>query len=297
MRVLLTGATGLIGSRLLSRLVGKHDVVVLGRRAPGTVPRGAVEFIKHDLATGLDAAALPARIDGIVHLAQPRQYKDFPERAREILALNTTSSVELLDYARSAGAGHFLYASSGGIYGFRPVPVHEGDAPAPPSFYLRSKYCGELLAEPYRAYMRVAALRYFFVFGEGQRDLLVPRLIREILKSHRIPLAGAQGIRLTPTYVDTAADATATALETQLDGAVNVAGSEVWTIRNLCECLAAAMEVPVRFEPDALPHEGDLMADTTRMAALLGVQHRPISEALRSVGHEFMAHREEGVGE
>ena len=297
MRVLLTGATGLIGRRLLSGLVGRHDVTVLGRRPPGTVRSGAIEFIKHDLVNGIDPGMLPARIDAVVHLAQPRQYRDFPERAREILALNTTSTVGLMDYARNAGAARFLYASSGGVYGFRAGSVGEDDSPAPSSFYLRAKYCGEVLAAAYRAYMRVIVLRYFFVFGEGQRDLLIPRLIQAILEKRRIPLAGSSGIRLTPTYVDSAAEATAAALEAEFDGVVNVAGSEVWTIRDICECLASQLDTPALFEPNALAHEGDLVADTTRMASVLGVRHRPIDEALRAVGRDFLTHREKGVDE
>ena len=292
MRILLTGATGLIGSRLISRLLGKHDIVALGRRPPETVPRGAVDFIQQDLTEGVDLRVLPARIDAVVHLAQPRQYKDFPERAREILALNTTSTVELLDYARSAGAARFLFASSGGVYGFRAGPVREEDSPAPPNFYLQSKYCGELLATAYRAYMRVIALRYFFVFGEGQRHLLVPRLIQAILDGTGIPLAGPNGIRVTPTYVETAAGATAAALEAEYDGAVNVVGSEAWTIRDMCECLASALDIPVLFKPNTLEYEGDLIADNARMTTLLGAHHNPIDQALRAVGRDFLARRQ-----
>jgi UDP-glucose 4-epimerase len=296
MRLLLTGATGLIGGRLLSRLIGRHDVVVLGRRRPETVPRGAIEFIEHDLANALDSRILPARIDAVLHLAQPRRYRDFPDRAREILALNTTSTVDLLDYARSAGAARFLYASSGGVYGFRAAPVREDDAPAPSTFYLRSKYCAELLASAYRAYMRVIVLRYFFVFGEGQRDLLIPRLIQGILEGNGIPLAGHCGIRLTPTYVESAAEATAAAVEAEIDGVVNVAGSEVWTVRDICDCLASALDVPARFEPNTLAYDGDLVADTARMATLLKTHHHPIDEALRTVGRDFVARRAADAG-
>src|SRR5262249_5667804 len=170
--------------------------------------------------------------------------------------------------------------------------IREEDPPAPPNFYLKSKYCGEVLATAYRPYMRVIALRYFFVFGEGQRELLVPRLIRAILDRTAIPLAGPSGIRVTPTYVETAAGATEAALEAEIDGVVNVAGSEVWTIRDMCECLASAVNIPARFTPNTLECEGNLIADNARMTTLLGAHHYPIDQALGAVGLDFMARRQ-----
>ena len=81
---------------------------------------------------------------------------------------------------------------------------------------------------------------------------------------------------------------TACAIARDCDGVVNVAGTEVWTIREIAECLASALGVAPSFKTNALPYDGDLVADTTRLEKLLGRHHHPISDGLRAVGQAFL---------
>jgi nucleoside-diphosphate-sugar epimerase len=290
-RILLTGATGLIGGRLLGRLGPAHEVIALVRRRP-PLPWRDVDFVEHDLDDPIEASRLPARVDVVAHLAQARGFRHFPERALGMMAVNTVRTVELLEYARRAGARRFVYASSGGVCGARSSPIREDDPPAPTSFYLRSKYAAEIVAGGYRDLMQVAILRYFFVFGEGQQDMLVPRLMRSLVEGVPIPLAGATGVRITPTYVETAAGATAAAVAGDADGVINVAGAELWTIRGVAECLASALGTTASFKPYAMADEGDLVADVTRMETVLGLHRHPIDEGLRAVAREYRTGRE-----
>src|SRR5262249_22562463 len=106
MRVLVTGATGLIGSALVERLARSSEVFALGRTS-GLELEG-VDWIRGDLSEPLDPATLPAKVDAVAHLAQSERYRDFPEGALDLFAVNVQSTAALLEYARGAGASAFV---------------------------------------------------------------------------------------------------------------------------------------------------------------------------------------------
>ena len=153
------------------------------RRADAATPRvrararssaarlAGVRWIDHDLADDLPDT-LPSAVDAVVHLAQSPAYKHFPEGAPDVFAVNVASTFALLDYARRASARSFVLASTGGIYDYSPAPIDEDAALAPSSHYFRSKYAAEVLMESYADLMATIALRFFFVYGPGQRGML-----------------------------------------------------------------------------------------------------------------------------
>jgi nucleoside-diphosphate-sugar epimerase len=261
--VLVTGATGFIGRHL--RL---PDVLT---------PR-------LDLSRPLDTSVLPDRVDAVVHLAQSRHYREFPERADDVVAVNVHATAALADYARRAGASHFVFASTGGVYGFNARPAHEDDPVAPIGFYQASKYAAEVLLAPYAEYLTTVILRPFFVYGAGQRGMLVPSLARRVLDGE--PVTGP-GPRMNPIHVDDAVRAIEAALQVEEPAVVNIAGSEEATVADLAHRLAAAAGVQARVEPTEAP-SGDLVADTTRMRELLGVTPEVgLAEGLRGVIDEL----------
>jgi UDP-glucose 4-epimerase len=267
-RVLLTGATGLIGQRVLRSLSSDNEVVVLARREAPAELAEATNWVRHDLNEPIEGAGLPDRVDAVVHLAQSERYRDFPAGAEDLFAVNVLSTHRLLEYARAAGAARFVFASTGGNYAFSPDPIPE-DAPlATPGPYFRSKRMGELLVENYRESMTGAILRFFFVYGPGGR-MLIPRLAKQILAGEEIVIEGEPGIRMNPIYVDDAAETVAAALGLREQTVINVAGTEVVTLTELVERLAAALEREpvIRHSGDA---PGDLVAETSRMRQLLG---------------------------
>ena len=150
MTVVVTGGTGFLGSALLALLARRGDVVALHR--PGADPPAVdgVRWVAQDLAVGV-GSALPESADAVVHLAQSRRYREFPEGVGDVFGVNAGVTVELLDYARRSGAKTFTYASSGAVYASGPEPVREGDTPRPGNFYAASKLAGELATEQYRA--------------------------------------------------------------------------------------------------------------------------------------------------
>jgi nucleoside-diphosphate-sugar epimerase len=286
MRVLVTGATGLIGRSLVRRLAPANQVFAVSRRA---IPElEGVEWIRLDLSQPFDSAVLPGTVDAIAHLAQSDQYRDFPNGAMDLFAVNVQSTAALLDYARGSGASSFVLASTGGCYGVSRDPIAE-DAPlTTPGPYFRSKRMAELLAENYRGELGGAILRFFFVYGPGGK-LLVARLARKILAGEEIVIAGDPGMAMNPIHVEDAAAAVEAALGLSEQATINVAGDEVLRVRELVERLAGAMgrEARISASEDA---PGDLVADTSLMRSLLGVRPEiDLDRGLRSVAESLMA--------
>jgi UDP-glucose 4-epimerase len=282
MRILVTGANGHVASRLLPRIAADHDVIALVR--PGTRPTaGDVEAFEVDLAA-LDARALPAQLDAIVHLAQSRFFREFPERAADVFAVNVESTARLLEHAHAAGASTFVFASSGSVYADHPEAVDE-DAPlAPRSHYGATKAAADLIVRSYATVLNTVVLRPFAIYGAGQQGMLVPNLLARLRLGEVVEIEGEPGIRLSPVHVEDAARAFEAALSLQRSAVVNVAGNEVVSLRRLVEVLAEADGREARIRHVGEGDGGASIGDNTRMRNELGVEPgTPLAEGLAEV--------------
>lgn len=280
MRILVTGAAGFVGRHALERLGDEHELYPVVRRAPDD----SRDWIVQDLTQPLDRSRLPARIDGVIHLAQSPRYREFPAGAEDVYAVNVNSTFELLEYARGAGAQSFVLASSGGVYGYSYEALVETAPANPLNFYLTSKHVAESLVANYETLFRTIALRFFFVYGPGQEGMLVPTLIEKVRKGDQISIAGRPGQRINPIHVRDAVEAFPPALDLDRSDVFNVAGDEVVSIRDLVGVIEEATGEPAHVRHIDPEHEGDLIGDNARMKEVLGVQPRTsLLEGIRSM--------------
>jgi UDP-glucose 4-epimerase len=288
--VLVTGATGFIGRHVLQRLAGRHDVLAIARREPPPALAGLARWVEHDLSAPLDPARLPTQVDTVLHLAQSERYREFPEGAGDVVAVNVDAPAALLDYARRARARRFVLCSTGGVYGYRPAPAREGDPVAPIGFYQSTKYAAEVLLAPYGEFLNTVILRPFFVYGPSQRGMLVASLAQRVLAGEEVTIDGDPGLRINPIHVTDAARAVEAALTLDAPAVVNVAGDEVVSISDLAHGLAQAAGAPPRIAHRDATAPGDLLGDNARMKALLGVVPEvPLADGLRGVVDELRA--------
>jgi UDP-glucose 4-epimerase len=270
-RVLVTGAGGFLGRHLIAQLGPHHEVVALSRRPPEAPLKDLARWVICDLRA-LDVSALPDRVDAVVHLAQSSRYREFPEGAEDMFAVNVASTFALLEYARAASASAFALASTGGVYGRSDAPVRETDRPRPTSFYFRSKLAAEALVEGYAERFRTLALRFFFIYGPGQERMLIPTLAAKVAARQEIVIEGDPGLRINPINVDDAARVFEPALQSDTSGTFNVAGDEQVTISELVRLMGETAGERPRVRHEATHAEGDLVADTSRMRDELGVR-------------------------
>lgn len=272
---MVTGATGLIGSNLLPRLQCDWQVFGVSRRQLSEdFDRGRVHHIAVDLSKTWDTKAFPSRVDAVIHLAQSEHYRDFPERAVDVFQVNTVSTLRMLDYARRAGASTFVLASSGGVYGHHEQEFTEDleiSATGDLGFYLCTKLCAEVLMENYSAFFNVIVLRFFFVYGPGQRrSMLIPRLVRSVLEEKPITLQGRDGIQINPTYISDAVTAIYRSLRLKGSQKINVAGPEVLSLRRVGEVIGKILGKKPKFhlQPEMGPRH--LIGNIRKMSEVLG---------------------------
>jgi UDP-glucose 4-epimerase len=268
MRILVTGANGFIGRHLVRELAPRHEIHALARGPAGDAPEG-VHWIEQDLTEPL--AGLPDALDAVVHLAQSRHYKEFPERADDIFAVNVTGTFRLLEYAREAGAGSFVFASTGGVYGHSYERFVETDPVSPLDFYLTSKYAAELLTANYKRFFHTIVLRFFFVYGPGQEGMLIPNLLGRVRQGETVTVQGPAGLRINPIYVGDAVRVFEPAPALDRSEVFNVAGDEAVHLAQLVGLMGRVTGNEPAIEHTSDSPDGDLVADNRRMKEVLGV--------------------------
>jgi nucleoside-diphosphate-sugar epimerase len=280
-RVLITGGSGFIGSRLAARLAGQGaEVVSLDRAAPARA-RAGVTAVVRELGGPL-AGALPERIDAVVHLAA---HVDPVAPLAELVAVNAGATARLLAYAREAGARAFVYASTGGVYGYREGPIGEDAPPRPIDAYSLTKWQGELLVNGLEWPFAAHVLRLFFPYGPGQRGRLIPGLVERVRAGEPVTVYnGGRNPRLNPIYIDDLLAAFERALARPGAETVNVAGREVLAVRELAERIGALVGRAPVYADVADPLRIDLIADIRRLQAEWGVDPAVgLDEGLRRV--------------
>jgi UDP-glucose 4-epimerase len=268
-RLLVTGGTGFIGHRLLAELAGRHEIVALARTARPA--DSTVHWVEHDLREPLDAARLPRRIDAVLHLAQSPRYKEFPAGAADVYAVTVQSTFALIEWAREARVQTFVLVSTGGLYVPSEQPVDEDSPIHAGGFYFRAKHAAELMLGAYAGLLRPVVLRPFFVYGEGQRRMLIGRLIEQIAAGEEIVIEGHPGLRCNPVHVDDMVRVFEPVLTAPVSGPINIAGPDVASMSELIAALGEAIGVEpvVRHRPAATA--GDLVAATARLRDEVGV--------------------------
>jgi UDP-glucose 4-epimerase len=267
LNVVLTGASGFIGSRVRPLLVQHgHAVTALARSQAGS-PEPGVNWVRCDVAQSTFVERLPDAVDAVVHLAQA---KGSPPEEAALAAVNVESTELLLEYARRAGARRFLLASSGSVYGGSRSPLSEDEPLRPPDAYARSKAEAEALLDHVAQDLEVCALRLFAPYGPGQDGRLVADLVARVSSGRSVTLRGDGHPKLNPIYVDDVAAIVVQALESTLPPVLNVAGDDVLSIRDMAEAIGLALGVLPRFEE--VPGEApDLVADTTLLRSTLPI--------------------------
>jgi len=272
-RCLITGGTGLIGRHVIALLRKKCELYTLVKD-PANVTSDGIRIIRCDLAREWSSERFPPVVDAVINLAQSEHFREFPAFAQHILNVNTISTLKLLEFARKAKAKAFILASSGGIYGHGEEGFSEDQAiPAKDDlgFYLGTKLCAEVLAENYTPYMNVIILRFFFVYGPGQRaTMLIPRLTKAVKEQQPIILHGKDGLRINPTYVTDAASAVCRSLQLTESHKINIGGPEVLSLRQIGQQIGEALHKEPVFEVNEHISPHHLIGDIKKMVHFLG---------------------------
>ncbi len=179
MKIVVTGGAGFIGSHVVDAYVAAgHRVLVVdnlstGKRAHVNPAAHLVEMDIHDPALfDLFEAERP---DVVNHHAANASVSLSVQEPLFDARQNVLGTLQILEAARQAGAGKFIYISSGGAMYGNPeyLPMDENHPSHPVSPYALSKHTGERYVRLYgeEQGLRWVSLRYANVYGPRQDPL------------------------------------------------------------------------------------------------------------------------------
>jgi nucleoside-diphosphate-sugar epimerase len=262
MRVVVTGATGNVGSRAVPALLatGKvDDVVGVARRPPTSGWPEQVQWVTCDIGVEGAASVLTAafaRADAVVHLAWQIQPSRDMDRMRRT---NIDGSRRVFEAAAHAGVKALVYASSVGAYspGPKDRPVDESwpTQGVATSTYSRHKSEVERVLDGIEAgwpEMRVVRMRPGLIFqaaagSEIARYFLGPFVPLSAIQRRLVPVVPVfDRLVFQAVHTDDVADAYATAVvDSAVRGAFNLAADPVLDGPRLADVLdAKAVRVP-----------------------------------------------------
>ena len=228
--ILVTGGAGFIGSHLTKSLLKSgHKVVVLDNfndfYEPNIkrgniqeiiklmeeleIPAQNLQVIEGDIrdTEQLDKLFASSSIQLVVHLAAMAGVR--PSISAPILYndVNTNGTINLLEMCKKYEVQKFVFASSSSVYGNnKKVPFSETDfVDHPVSPYAATKRAGELLCHTFHHLygMDIACLRFFTVYGPGQRpDLAIHKFTKLIVNAEELPFYGDGSTERDYTYID-----------------------------------------------------------------------------------------------
>ncbi len=241
-RIFVTGATGFIGSHLLSRLCELGARVYAVSRGQQFDTGRAIQWYQGNLADLPTARTLLQTIKPhfIYHLASHVVGARGTEAIVPTFQCNLMTTVNLLTAAQTVGCERFI------LPGSLEEPSSNGTEAVPSSPYAVTKWASSAYARMFHALYQfpVVILRVFMVYGPAQRDLqkLIPYVIRSLLKGQVPQLTSGQR-PIDWIYVDDVVEAlVASALAPNVEGkTIDIGSGEVKTVQTVVETLARCM--------------------------------------------------------
>jgi UDP-glucose 4-epimerase len=189
MNILVTGATGKVGSRLARRLAQRsHQVraLVRDKARAADLREARIELVEGDLLKPDSLAAAVRGVDAVVHCAAFFRGAT-PEQAQ---AVNDLGTQHLARASRAASVKRFVFTSTGLVYGSNGGRLAREDDPcAPTAAYPASKLAAERFLLALEG-LDVRVLRLPFIYGDGDPHIeeVVP-MMRTFPPTQRMSIA------------------------------------------------------------------------------------------------------------
>ncbi|MCZ6878895.1 MAG: NAD(P)-dependent oxidoreductase [Acidobacteria bacterium] len=306
MKVLVTGASGLIGAHVTQALLDQGVEPVACDTAPFVPPMGAdsksVPFVQADVSDldALSSILETHQIDRVVHSAAilARTCQENPTLAVNV---NVVGSLNVLEAARRLGLARVVMASSIAVYGNATSdPIDETHPLNPTTVYGSAKVLVEACGHAYRKNhgLGFVALRYGATYGPGPEkptSMGVATDLRSFferaVQSGEVILSDQDDLKRPLVYVKDAARATALACcrqEPAPSSVFNVAGDRAVSLAECAEVLARLLPGLKITRPENQPAPGAVRPQSVALS---------IDRAKAELGYEPEYPLERGIGE
>ena len=251
-KVLVTGATGFVGSHLVGRLASLGANVVAAGVGLGWRPvvrhlvhQGIVRFV--DLRSFWHPASLQrvapefAGVEYVVHLGyeMPRG-RTAAEKAIDDNLRNVVGTIRLIQHLPPS-VKKICFASSVSVYGpYAEKPVSETDQPLPATIYAIGKIAAEnyLQQHAIETGVSLSILRFATIFGPMETDpRAIPNFIRQVLAGHPPVIRGDGEDVRDYVHVTDVIQATVSALSADTSGIqlYNIGSGKGYSTREIAE--------------------------------------------------------------
>lgn len=290
MKILVTGACGYKGHKLVPKLLNMgHEVIALDAMWFGNYLEPHLNLsVQQADVRDVEAIELEG-VDCVIHLSSvandPCADLD-PKLTWEVSCLAT---MQLADKASRFGIKHFIYASSGSVYGLKDEPqVTEDLELVPLSEYNKTKMVAERVLLSYADKMIVQIVRPATVCGLSPRmrlDVSVNMLTMQALTRGEITVLGGDQIRPN-IHIEDITDLYIFLLQRPDITGVYNAGFENLSIRTIAEMVSEKAKAAINFVPSNDPRSYRVNSDK-----LLATGFRPKKSVSDAIDEICLAYR------
>jgi UDP-glucose 4-epimerase len=272
-RVLVTGASGLIGSHVLGAIGQDADVVAMSRSRRDD--EAGARWVVCDLEQpgALADVVTSVRPEVVIHLAGAVRGDRSLDAVAPTLRANLVGTVELLEAATRVGCRRIVLSGS-----LLEEPAAGGPQAVPPSPYGASRWAAGAYGRMFGALFDapVVILRPSFTYGPGQRTtFLIPHVITELLAGRSPELSSGERL-IDCVYVEDVARAYIQAASLGgIEGHTIDLGSGVLTsvrqiVRVIVDSVRPSAGCPAFGKLPLRPLEQQVEVDVDKAARVLG---------------------------
>lgn len=287
-RVLVTGATGFIGTQVVRRLLSIEDAEVhaVTSTVSSVYPsrladvREAIHLHEASLTdrSALDAVVERVRPTHVLHLGAYTHVGKSWQRVDECIQTNIQGTVNLLQALDGTGYRRFVYTGTSEIYGDIDVPFREDDQVNPISPYSVSKYAGELYCRIFHQGRDwpIVMLRPFNAYGPAQTpDRVIPEIIARAVRGEALAMTQGRQTREFNYVEDLAEGFLLAATVEGIEGEIfNLGCGEEISMRDLATTILDLMGNPIEPQFGTLPERPTeihrMFCDSTKARERLG---------------------------
>jgi nucleoside-diphosphate-sugar epimerase len=284
-KALVTGASGFIGSHLVSKLVKEGwavHVVVRDRQSAWRLDNLSAAITAHSLdledKRSVQQVVEQVRPEAVFHLAASRKRQMKEGNASHPVHANVIGTLNLLEATVRVGEPLKVFINTGSSeeYGTATAPFHEEQRECPVSEYSASKVAATHLCEMYhrRYKLPTVTLRPFLVYGPAQgNDMFVPSLIQHCLDGRDFEMTTGDQLREFH-YVDDVTNAFLLAASNRaaIGQIINVGTGSALSIGTVARLVVTKVGTSTRLLMGAIPKrscESDLYCDGGKAKTLL----------------------------
>lgn len=285
MKILITGASGFVGKKVVSELRKKYDandIVALSSKTINGMK--TVDSNGYLLSEEYMISHGCGDVDTLIHLGAftPKDSSSIDDISKSTSNINNT--ISLLESLQNLEK--VIFISTLDVYDNTEATISENTNTNPSTMYGWSKlYCEQVI----RKYARQRGITYQIlrlghVYGEGEEvyKKVMPVMIRNAIQGKNIQIYGDGNAIRTFIHIEDVSKSIVNSIELNTSEVINVVGSEAVTIRELANMIKklSGDAIEIEYIPSSIPNR-DCIFDNSKLKAFLLKDLLPFRDGLK----------------